>query len=111
MQSLHALARLDNRIAETGLDLDATVREVESIAQQHKSIAVLVIQLRKEYGDTNGRRPYVCRESSNGDQVWAVCRDGAVVTWMFRRSNQPQSPAALRVERTGRVKARPKSGV
>jgi hypothetical protein len=36
-------------------------------------------------------------ERSNGNEVWAVCRDGRVVTVMFRRSTQPATPGAFGV--------------
>jgi hypothetical protein len=35
---------------------------------------------------------------SNGDEVWAIIRDGVVVTTMLRRSTQPKTCASLRVE-------------
>jgi hypothetical protein len=34
---------------------------------------------------------------SNGDEAWAIMRDARIVTVMFRRSNQPATPSALRV--------------
>jgi hypothetical protein len=39
---------------------------------------------------------------SNGDEVWAIVRAGAVSTVMFRRADQPATPVALRVERVVR---------
>lgn len=36
---------------------------------------------------------------SNGNEVWAILRDCLITTVMFRRSNQPHTPAALRVDR------------
>ena len=35
---------------------------------------------------------------SNGDHVWAIIRDSRLVTIMFRRSTQPATPEALRVD-------------
>lgn len=35
---------------------------------------------------------------SNGDTVWAVVRGGVVTTVMLRRSDQPSTRAALRVD-------------
>jgi hypothetical protein len=35
---------------------------------------------------------------SNGDEVWAIVRDNAVVTVMLRRSDQPKTRQALRVD-------------
>jgi hypothetical protein len=36
---------------------------------------------------------------SNGDQVWIIIRGGRLVTVMFRRSTQPDTCEALRVDR------------
>jgi len=38
------------------------------------------------------------RGGSNGDMVWAIIREGALKTVMFRRDSQPATPAALRVK-------------
>lgn len=38
-------------------------------------------------------------DTSNGDTLVAIIRDGVVVTLMFRRSTQPFTAAALRVDR------------
>lgn len=35
---------------------------------------------------------------SNGDEVWAIIRDGEVKTVMLRRGTQPKTRTALRVE-------------
>lgn len=35
---------------------------------------------------------------SNGNEVWAILRDSVITTTMFRRDNQPHTPAALRVD-------------
>ena len=37
-------------------------------------------------------------EESNGDTVWAIIRNGRIITIMFRRSIQPTTPAAFKVE-------------
>lgn len=37
--------------------------------------------------------------TSNGDEVWAIIREGKVITTMLRRSTQPKTCASLRVER------------
>jgi hypothetical protein len=39
------------------------------------------------------------RGASNGDVVWAIVRGDALATVMFRRSDQPSTPAAFDVER------------
>lgn len=42
-------------------------------------------------------------ERSNGDQVWAIYRDGRLATVMLRRSTQPETPEALRVDKVVRL--------
>lgn len=38
-------------------------------------------------------------EQSNGDEVWAILRRGEIKTVMLRRSTQPPTAAALRVDK------------
>ena len=38
-------------------------------------------------------------EASNGDEVWAILRRGEIKTIMLRRSSQPATAAALRVDK------------
>lgn len=38
-------------------------------------------------------------DTSNGDEVWAIIRDGRVVTLMLRRSTQPRTPQSMSVVR------------
>jgi hypothetical protein len=45
-----------------------------------------------------GQRNEPWSDLSNGDEVWAIIRDGVVVTTMLRRSTQPKTCASLRVE-------------
>jgi hypothetical protein len=47
-------------------------------------------------GRTNDRGSLM---TSNGDQVWAIIRDGRIHTVMLRRSDQPSTPQALRVSK------------
>lgn len=54
----------------------------------HESAAVLV-----------GYCEEVARGYSNGDAVWAILRAGIIATVMYRRTGQPATAAALRVER------------
>lgn len=42
------------------------------------------------------------RGASNGNEVWAIVREGYLRTVMFRRETQPRTPEALRVGRVVR---------
>ena len=46
-----------------------------------------------------GQRNDAWSDISNGDAVWAIVRGGTVATVMLRRSTQPSTPEAMRVDR------------
>jgi hypothetical protein len=54
-----------------------------------RSAAVLIGWVREERGALIG---------SNGSEVWAIVREGELVTVMLRRADQPRTRGALRVE-------------
>lgn len=96
----HAVERVLGRLAEVGIPSEPVLRRCEELARHvpDRSAAVrLWFDLPEVRGDTNGS--YRERVGSNGDQVWMIVRDGRVVTMMLRRSNQPATPEALRVDR------------
>lgn len=97
----HAESRAWERLLQTGIDPMAVLRRAGQAAAAHADIdfAVLVVALPKHYGDTSGD---LYSRSSNGDQVWCVCRGGIVMTMMLRRSDQPATAAAMRVQRVAR---------
>ncbi len=102
MQTLHALNRITGRLSQAGVNIDAIAKQVEFVAGAYPSMALLVWSFPRMYNDSS--RPYRDREESNGDQLWAICRNRKVVTWMFRRSNQPATKAALQVERVCKLR-------
>ena len=91
----HALDRVRDRLAANGVRFDdRALARLDANAQRESSAAFLLFALPDHRGDVAGGRD----RGSNGDTVWAIVRGGRVVTVMFRRSAQPQTPAALYVD-------------
>lgn len=85
----HARKQCEDR----GIPVDAVLTVVSSKLAEHgycgEDAAVYA-------GRTTDRGALI---GSNGDQVWAIIREGRVHTVMLRRSDQPSTPQALRVRR------------
>lgn len=91
----HAAERMRDRLAcldPASRDMAETMAETYAAEHPTGSHAVRVAVLQARVGTPWGA-------DSNGDTVWAIVRDGAVVTYMFRRRTQPAERAALRVDR------------
>ncbi len=73
-----------------GQVFDATLAIAKRSTVASEAIRVLHIgfQVNEAYG-----------ERSNGDNVWAMVRHGELITMFLRRSNQPSTTTALRVEK------------
>lgn len=88
----HATGRIAERLALASVPL-AKIDEVLEYAYAHiparGSAAVLIGTLDRTYGDM---------EHSSGNELWSICRDGRLVTVMLRRSGQPCTPYAMRVD-------------
>lgn len=88
----HALARV-RRLLDAGIPEDhagAYLARAEAIARGTRE--ALAVRL--------GRCRYAGTwDTSNGDEVWAIIRDGAVATLMLRRHTQPKRPEAMSVAR------------
>ncbi len=85
---------------------DHARRQADSRALPVEAIAFILAEELKDV-ELEGRdvAVFICRTQdrgslvgSNGDCIWAIVRDGAVSTIMLRRSNQPATKAALRVD-------------
>jgi hypothetical protein len=70
-------------------DVIEHVVDVKLAGGEYESAAIFV-------GRTPDRGSLV---GSNGECVWAIIRDGEIVTVMLRRGNQPSTPGALRVRK------------
>jgi hypothetical protein len=62
--------------------------ELKDVDLNGRDVAVFICK-------TQGRGTYF---GSNGDCIWAIVRGGVVATVMLRRSDQPATKAALRVD-------------
>lgn len=89
----HAFERVEGRLTAAGVDPAKARRWAELQARKHPHGRVGVRLFTVDFQGT----PWA--DDSNGDQVWAICDCGKVVTVMFRRSTQPATPHALRVDR------------
>lgn len=93
----HALDRVWDRLQAEGLTLGPrALARLEAHAQRETgSAAMLLFTLPEKVGDLS---PDVDSRGSNGDTVWAIVVGGRVVTVYFRRSTQPMTCAAFRVD-------------
>lgn len=92
----HAEQRVWERLTDAGMSepaINTVFRAVRYIAPRFsEDTAVRMLTLPAVVNEPWGER-------SNGNEVWAIYRNGAVQTVMLRRSTQPGTCAALRVER------------
>ena len=94
--SAHAIERVRDRIAQAGINPDNLLKIADNMAAKTtRDTAMLMLTLPTHYG--SAAHDYYQRADSNGNQVWAIVRDKEVVTFMFRRADQPHTPEALRV--------------
>ena len=88
----HAIGRLAERLtSEEAAMVTDRLAAVEA-ARHRRNVAVRVARLTSVRGDA-------WSDGSNGSDVWAIVRDGSVVTVMLRRKQQPTNPAAFNVDR------------
>lgn len=92
MTSQHALARVAERFNPDDRRRVLSALERLDPGKYVTSAAVLLARLSEPYGFAWG-------DKSNGQDVWAVVREGRVVTVMLRRKTQPMDPSAFRVDR------------
>lgn len=68
---------------------------LESYARRHAQGHDWAIRLMKLQGQRND----AWSDESNGDEVWCILRRGELKTVMLRRSSQPPTAQALRVDK------------
>ena len=93
----HALHQTTQRLRDAGIEapiIAKIYRAAEGLAAL-SSVGAEAIRLLKLSAQVN--QAYGLR--SNGDEVWAIIRNRQLKTVMLRRSSQPQTPAAFRVEK------------
>lgn len=96
MATIHALERAMHRLGRE-LDDDTVqgiIHNADNIARECGDVdtAARVYRLPRMVGQAWSAQ-------SNGDTVVAIIRQGAVATFMFRRSTQPHTPEAYNVRR------------
>lgn len=99
--SAHARNERVSRLVEAGMS-DEQITRLLSIADKlagsvRTSAAIRLAKLSNQVGQAWG-------EKSNGNQVWAIMRQGRCVTFMLRRETQPSTPEAMGVERVYMMK-------
>lgn len=96
MVSPHALDRIAERAPDIApVALAAIQRAERSYPRGHVAVRVAVLPAHR--GDVAA--DYYSRTQSNGNEVWAVVREGYCVTVMLRRADQRREPQAFGVER------------
>ena len=93
----HSTERAIERMAQAGLNPQAVLALADQVARSTSvATAVLIVTLPDRAGDD---RDDILTRESNGNEVWSINRDGRIITLMLRRSNQPHTADALRVNR------------
>lgn len=91
----HSLARISERLTDAGIS-EANQAQLARIvdvaaARTNEATAIQVLDLGQQVNEAWGDR-------SNGNLVFAIVRGGRVITAFLRRSTQPNTPEALRVD-------------
>lgn len=94
MMSQHAWQRVYERL--TPAEQPEVSRRIAALEQvcwrfAGKDFGIRLVRLGEQRGDAWSDR-------SNGDEVWAIVRNGSIKTVMLRRSSQPATTWALRVD-------------
>ena len=103
-KSRHFKERLTERLDRFGIPYSVVSEEMRAILRtdwnRKTSYAVLLKEFDEFYGQKEG--DYYERKASNGENLWVIIRpdpDGvpSLITFFFRRKNQPSTPRALEV--------------
>jgi hypothetical protein len=94
----HASQRSLERVAAEGLAVEPLIRLAIAFAARYsrEDIAVRLYHgsVRDAHGDTAST---LTERGSNGEDLWAVARQGAVISLFWRRAAQPVSPDRFEV--------------
>ena len=98
-RTCHFKERLKERLARCGILFSEVEDDLNYLLglpyEVNKSYAVKVKDIERFIGESG---PYRTREESNGSVLWAIVRDCRLITFLLRRTNQPSTAAALRVD-------------
>lgn len=89
------MTHTQQRLAERNIKIDDA--NLWKIARHIGNTSAAVLLGHVDYQGTQ-EGAYRSREDSNGDLVVLIVRDGTPITVMYRRSDQPFTPDALRVK-------------
>lgn len=99
--TIHANQRVVERLEDAGFSPDKIDQIGSALdyvaAKMNRSTALRFL-------DLDGMVGKAWTDRSNGDQAWAIIRNRRVITVMLRRSTQPATPAALKVEQVLDIK-------
>ena len=104
----HFVQRIQRRLNDNGISFIHVKKEVAKIVKTtfdaSVSYAIMVKDLGEFFGDDCF--DYHDRYESNGSVLWVVIRNNRAVTFFLRRTNQPSTPEALRVDKIVRVQVK-----
>lgn len=96
----HVSRRIHARLRKHGIPFDTVEQEMQAIVEANwhpkRSYAVKVKNLKQFFGQS--QLPYYEREESNGEILWVIIRNNDLVTFFFRRRNQPTTPQRFAVD-------------
>ena len=96
----HVMRRMEARLRKHGIPFDTVRREMQAIIKTNwspnQSYAVKVKDLGQFFGQSDC--DYWDREDSNGEVLWVIIRNNNLVTFFFRRHNQPSTPQRFTVD-------------
>lgn len=96
----HVMQRMEERLRLYDIPFDTVRQEMQAIVasdwSHKKSYAVKVKDLGQFFGQSHG--DYWDREESNGEVLWVIIRNNCLVTFFFRRYNQPSTAQRFSVD-------------
>lgn len=101
----HSIQRFFERLRPHHKNPSDLLKQAAKLHNPNRHQAFLLYKLPEHKGDTKGS---IYDRQSNGNEVWAVVRQGKLATIMFRRSTQPKVADSFSVQDT--VDLTPPSG-